>query len=36
MSDGNTFVCDDCGEEFLVAEEANDGVCDWCWLVSGA
>jgi len=32
----DTFVCDDCGEEFHVSEEADDGVCDWCWMVSGA
>ena len=31
-----TFVCDDCGEEFPIADEADNGVCDWCWLVSGA
>ena len=31
-----TFVCDDCGEEFPIADEADDGVCDWCWMVSGA
>ena len=32
----DTFVCDDCGEEFPVSEEANNGVCDWCFLVIGA
>jgi len=32
----DTFVCDDCGEEFHVSEEAGNRVCDWCWMVSGA
>ena len=36
MREKETFVCDDCGEEFLISEEADDGVCDWCWMVAGA
>ena len=32
----DTFVCDDCGEEFHVSEEAGNRVCDWFWMVSGA
>lgn len=36
MTDVDVFVCDDCGEEFPKSEEADNGVCDWCWLVAGA
>jgi len=34
--DEQTFTCDDCGEEFPVSDEADEGVCDWCWMVTGA
>ena len=32
----NTFVCDDYDKEFPVSEEADDGLCTFCWLVTGA
>ena len=36
MSEQEKFICDDCGEEFQKEDEADNGVCDWCWMVSGA
>lgn len=36
MGEKEIFICDDCGEEFHISEEADDGVCDWCWMVAGA
>ena len=36
MFKDNKFICDDCGEEFHVSDEADNGVCDWCWMVAGA
>ena len=34
--DTETFVCEDCGEESQLTEEADDGVCNSCWIVSDA
>jgi len=36
IMESNKFVCDDCGEEFHISDEADKGVCDWCWMVAGA
>ncbi|SNR35020.1 hypothetical protein SAMN06264855_10372 [Halorubrum vacuolatum] len=36
MPSEDTFICDDCGEAFPIADEAAAGVCDWCWMVAGA